>query len=288
MGAISQESVATLDQGDDPTVCRLFKHADLNEIIAVSLQELNLDVPQLSAMHRRSPAPNLSFCPSLQRCKRQILGQKESLQFRKINACRSFCALTSCHLVANDHQITQGRKREKKQGKDPVEIEQVQRQSGNVCENISQGTERINTKQESTEQRELVRDSTDGVAECERKDRELSNIPEDQRHQLERPLRINNSDKMNSEAHHGKRKGKTHQHTHRAVKPYTCSECIQSFTWLSDLEAHQKIHTGDKAFSCIECKKNFTRHSNLKIHQRIHTGDKRVLSVIKTLLRFQV
>nr|XP_033789474.1 zinc finger protein 82 homolog [Geotrypetes seraphini] len=104
-----------------------------------------------------------------------------------------------------DHQIQHEWKREKNQGEDPVEMEQIQTLSKNVCENISQGTEKINTKnykQESKNQRDPTEVSRDGVRKYERNDRDLNNIPEDQRHLAERPFQIKNSDKVTSKFHH--------------------------------------------------------------------------------------
>nr|XP_033789485.1 zinc finger protein 124-like [Geotrypetes seraphini]XP_033789486.1 zinc finger protein 124-like [Geotrypetes seraphini] len=104
-----------------------------------------------------------------------------------------------------DHQIQHEWKREKNQGEDPVEMEQIQTLLKNVCENNSQGTEKINTKnykQESKKQRDPIEVSRDGVSKCERNDRDPSYIPEDQRHLAEGPFQIKNSDKVTSKFHH--------------------------------------------------------------------------------------
>nr|XP_033788833.1 zinc finger protein 420-like [Geotrypetes seraphini] len=153
-----------------------------------------------------------------------------------------------------NHQIKHEWKREKNQ-EDPVEMEQIQTQSENVCENISQGTEKINTnnyKQESKKQRDPTEVSRDGVRKCERNDRDLSYIPEDQSHLAVGPFQIKNSDKVPSKFHYGKRKGKTHKkelqmhkRDHTNVKPSTSTECNKSFTRLSALKRHKMIHTGD-------------------------------------------
>nr|XP_033789476.1 zinc finger protein 2-like isoform X1 [Geotrypetes seraphini] len=113
-----------------------------------------------------------------------------------------------------DHQIQHKWKREKNQGEEPVEMEQIQTQSENVCENISQGTEKMNTKnykQKSKKERDPTEVSRDEVRKCERNDRDLSYIPENQRHLAEGPFQIKNSDKITSKFHHGKKKGKTHK-----------------------------------------------------------------------------
>nr|XP_033788855.1 zinc finger protein 665-like [Geotrypetes seraphini] len=206
-----------------------------------------------------------------------------------------------------DYQNRHDWKRIENQGEGPVKMEEIQTQSENVYENISQTPEIINTKnckQESREQRDPAEDSMDRGPSCERTDRELSHSPENQR-----PSQINNSDKVTSESHHGKRKRKTHQkelqmhkrghknkkpflstehnksftrlstlkiqqQTPTAVKPFICIECNKSFTRLSYLKRHKIVHTGYKPFTCTECNKSFTRLSDLKRHKMIHTGYK--------------
>nr|XP_033788852.1 oocyte zinc finger protein XlCOF6-like [Geotrypetes seraphini] len=196
----------------------------------------------------------------------------------------------------SDHEITQERKRE---GEHPIEREEIQRQSENVCENISQGTKRIHTenfKQKSKEQKNPAGDSSDGVTKCERNDRELSSIPEGQR-----PVRINNSDKVASDFHHGKKKGKKHQkefastrsinfispkgnksiplfsepqkhkRNHKNENPITSTEHNKCLSQFSNLKM---FHTGYKPYTCSQCNKRFTRLSYLRIHRRIHKGDK--------------
>nr|XP_033789475.1 zinc finger protein 34-like [Geotrypetes seraphini] len=103
-------------------------------------------------------------------------------------------------------------KREENQEKWFLEIEPIPSQPGNVSENISQRNENQNTRnqQESEKkQRDPARDSLDAVTEGEKSDRELTNIPELQRHlRRERPLRNKNSDQMAFQLHQGERKGK--------------------------------------------------------------------------------
>nr|XP_033788863.1 zinc finger protein 98-like [Geotrypetes seraphini] len=206
-----------------------------------------------------------------------------------------------------DHQNRHDWKRIENQGEGPVEMEEIQTQSENVYENISQTPEIINTKnckQESREQRDPAEDSQEGPLSVERNDRELNNSLENQR-----PSQISNSDKVTSESHYGKRKRKTHQKElqmhkrdhknkkpltssehnksftrlstlkshkmiHTGHKPFTCTECNKSFTWLSTLKSHEMIHTGHKPFTCTECNKSFTWLSTLKSHEMIHTGHK--------------
>uniref|UniRef100_A0A8C5WE39 C2H2-type domain-containing protein n=1 Tax=Leptobrachium leishanense TaxID=445787 RepID=A0A8C5WE39_9ANUR len=59
-----------------------------------------------------------------------------------------------------------------------------------------------------------------------------------------------------------------------AEKPYSCSECEESFGSRSTLVIHQRTHTGEKPFSCSECGKCFNSNSALVVHQRNHTGEK--------------
>uniref|UniRef100_A0A6P8QV78 Zinc finger protein 160-like n=1 Tax=Geotrypetes seraphini TaxID=260995 RepID=A0A6P8QV78_GEOSA len=184
----------------------------------------------------------------------------------------------------SDHQIQHEWKREKNEEEDPVEMEQIQTLSENVCENISQGTKKINTKnykQESKNQRDPTEVSREGVRKCERNDRDLSYIPEDQRHLAEGPFQIKNSDKVTSKFRHDKRKEKTHKkelqlhiRDHKNVKPSTSTECNKNLTQLSNLKRHKIIHSRYKPHACTECNKSFTRLSTLNNHQVIHTGHK--------------
>ncbi|XP_030049973.1 gastrula zinc finger protein XlCGF26.1-like isoform X1 [Microcaecilia unicolor] len=207
-----------------------------------------------------------------------------------------------------DNQITEEIKIEKNEGDHPVEMEEIQRRSENVCENISQGSKRINTRnceQESMEQRDPVGSSMHGVSKCEKNDRELSNIPEDQEQLAERPFQTTNSDQVTNQLYQEVGKRKTHQkeftctaynrnisficpkkgfplfsevqihkRNHRNEKLFTCIECNKSFTQLLALRTHQMVHTGDKLFACTECNKIFTQLSNLNIHKKIHMGEK--------------
>ncbi|XP_046408751.1 zinc finger protein 2 homolog [Ischnura elegans] len=57
-------------------------------------------------------------------------------------------------------------------------------------------------------------------------------------------------------------------------KPYSCSECTESFTQRRDLTVHKLTHTGGKTYSCSTCCKSFTHRGHLNIHFRTHTGEK--------------
>ncbi|XP_030045871.1 zinc finger protein 250-like [Microcaecilia unicolor] len=205
--------------------------------------------------------------------------------------------------------ITQERKREKNQGEDPVAMEQIQRQSENVCENIFEGRTRRNTRnrqQNSEGKRDLAADSLDGVSKRERCYRKFTNIHGHQRHLAERPFQ-NNSGYMTSNLDKGEEKRKKDPQEFTCIpsttsicfnrpksfprfsklqmqkksrkkdigeKRFPCGECNKSFLGLSYLKSHQMIHTGEKPFTCPECHKSFNRLSTLKNHQRIHKGEK--------------
>ncbi|XP_046408786.1 zinc finger protein 569-like [Ischnura elegans] len=57
-------------------------------------------------------------------------------------------------------------------------------------------------------------------------------------------------------------------------KPYSCSECTESFTQKRDLTVHKLTHTGGKRYSCSTCSKSFTHRGHLNIHLRTHSGEK--------------
>ncbi|XP_067870126.1 gastrula zinc finger protein XlCGF8.2DB-like [Heterodontus francisci] len=53
-------------------------------------------------------------------------------------------------------------------------------------------------------------------------------------------------------------------------RPFTCTECRNRFTQLSNLLAHQQVHTGERSFTCTMCAKRFTQSAKLLTHQRVH------------------
>uniref|UniRef100_A0A803YPJ0 C2H2-type domain-containing protein n=1 Tax=Meleagris gallopavo TaxID=9103 RepID=A0A803YPJ0_MELGA len=59
-------------------------------------------------------------------------------------------------------------------------------------------------------------------------------------------------------------------------RPYTCSQCKESFSLEVSLILHQKLHTGkgDGPLTCTYCGKDFRDLSKAIRHQRIHTGER--------------
>ena len=66
---------------------------------------------------------------------------------------------------------------------------------------------------------------------------------------------------------------KTLKTTSTRNKPYNCSHCDYTTSWISGLRRHEIRHTNE-AFSCTQCEKKFSNLTNLRIHERIRTGKK--------------
>ncbi|XP_029435937.1 zinc finger protein 773-like [Rhinatrema bivittatum] len=162
-------------------------------------------------------------------------------------------------------EITQNTKEENEEY--PFEVGLIPRESETACENVSKGTERRNTRwsQQESEKKQQAHagDSLEGVTEFERNVRDLTNSPEQQKHQRsETHFQNNNSDQIISDLQR--------ERIHAREKPFLCAECNKSFTHKSGLTRHEKSHSGERQFSCIKCGRSFIRKQDLSQHQKIH------------------
>ncbi|XP_053215349.1 zinc finger protein 282-like [Podarcis raffonei] len=62
-------------------------------------------------------------------------------------------------------------------------------------------------------------------------------------------------------------------HTGKGDGPLTCTYCGKDFRDLSKAVRHQRIHTGERPYQCTECGKSFIRRDHLLKHWRVHTGE---------------
>ncbi|XP_074542184.1 uncharacterized protein LOC141802545 isoform X2 [Halichoeres trimaculatus] len=74
------------------------------------------------------------------------------------------------------------------------------------------------------------------------------------------------------ETFHKKKDLSVHEICH--TKTYNCTFCEKFFLVRLELERHLRSHTGEKPYSCSVCGKRFTQSSNLYRHQKIHTREK--------------
>ncbi|XP_046407825.1 zinc finger protein 271-like isoform X2 [Ischnura elegans] len=67
---------------------------------------------------------------------------------------------------------------------------------------------------------------------------------------------------------------RNHVGLRKGERPYSCSECTESFTHKRDLTVHKHTHAGEKSYSCSTCCKYFTHRGHLDIHSRTHAVEK--------------
>lgn len=58
-------------------------------------------------------------------------------------------------------------------------------------------------------------------------------------------------------------------------KPFSCSECGETFGRKFNLKRHMRTHTGEKPFNCPICGLSYKQRTSLKKHMVFHTGEKR-------------
>ncbi len=57
-------------------------------------------------------------------------------------------------------------------------------------------------------------------------------------------------------------------------RPFSCSQCGNTYKHKRSLMKHMRIHSEEKTFSCSQCCNTFMSNKNLKNHMLIHAGMK--------------
>lgn len=56
------------------------------------------------------------------------------------------------------------------------------------------------------------------------------------------------------------------------TRPFSCSQCGETFGRRFNLRRHMRTHTGERPFTCSVCARSFKQRKNLVKHARFHTG----------------